>query len=288
MIRIALVGCGEIAAAAHLPALEALEAQGVIEVAAVCDVDRAKAERASRRFRVPRHFVRWQEMVDATGPDALAVCLPPGVNARVSADAVAAGLHVLCEKPPGRDVADAERMASAAAARADRVGMVAFNRRYAPLYIRAMARSARLGPPHTFSARFTRAAIGSPPSNTVEDWITSDGSHALDLAVATIGFPHRVTVARRSIGGGPDNSWTIQLHAGSASAVLVLDFASGRRVERFEWTGPGYDVALELPERGEFCQQGSPAEQWSARHATASGDVFATYGFLDEHRAFVD
>jgi phosphoglycerate dehydrogenase-like enzyme/predicted dehydrogenase len=287
MTTIALVGCGQIATAAHLPAMKALEAKGILDLVAVCDIDRDRAERARKRFGVARSFARWTEMVDAARPDAIAVCLPPGPNADVSCDALAAGLHVLCEKPPGRDVSDAARMA-AAAARADRVHMIAFNRRYAPLYTKAITRSARLGLPHVFYGRFTRAALGSAPSNTATDWITSDGSHALDLAVATIGFPERVSVARTRIGAGPPNSWTIQLHAPNGSAVLLLDFAAGRRVERFEWAGPGYDVLLELPERGEFSQHGSPEEHWKASADAGSTEVYATYGFLDEYRAFVD
>jgi phosphoglycerate dehydrogenase-like enzyme/predicted dehydrogenase len=286
-LRYALVGCGRIAAAVHLPALTSLHKQGVVELVGVCDWTLERAKRAATPLNVPA-FERWEEMIGRTQASAMSVCLPPGANAAVAAAAIEAGVHVLCEKPPGRDLADAERMAAAAAAHPDRIGMIGFNRRHAALYRAAMARSLALGPPHAFSGRFTRASLGAPPSDTAVDWITSDGSHALDLAVATLGFPRAAGVARRRVGTGPDNSWTIHLHCDNGSALLWLDFAAGRRVERFEWTGPGYDALLELPDTAEWSQQGSAVERWPASAITQSEEVWVNYGFLHEYEAFLD
>src|SRR5262245_39929837 len=286
-LRCALVGCGRIAAAVHLPVLTSLQKQGVIELVGVCDWNVERATRTARPLNVPA-FERWEEMVDRTQATAMSVCLPPGANAAVSAAALEGGVHVLCEKPPGRDLADAERMAAAAAARPDRIGMIAFNRRHAPLYRAAMERSLVLGAPHAFSGRFSRASLGAPPSDTASDWVTSDGSHALDLAVATLGFPHAASVGRRRVGAGPDNSWTIHLHCDSGSALLWLDFTAGRRLERFEWTGPGYDAMVELPDAADWCQQGARIERWAASAMTQSGEAYINYGFLNEYKAFLD
>lgn len=285
--RVLLVGCGQIALLAHLPALARLRQEGQVELVGVCDGDGARASDAASRFGVTRSGTMWPEMARETSADAVALCLPPGPNAEASVAALEQGLHVLCEKPPGRDTAQAARMAAAAAARADRVTMIAFNRRHAPLYRRAMERSRALGEPTAFFGKFTRAGLGEQPSNTMGDWITSDGSHALDLAIATVGWPRRVSVSRAGRGGGPDNVWTLHLLGEGRSAVLLFGFASGGRVEHFEWTGAGYDVSLELPDSARWSAQGAGEEAWGAKDLTASEEYFVNYGFLDEYRTFV-
>ena len=97
----------------------------------------------------------------AAGVDAVAVCVPPGPNADVATEVAAGGFHVLCEKPPGRNAAQAHRMA--AAATGDRVTMLGFNRRSGAIYRDAMARSLALGPPTTFVGRHGAGGHGQGP-----------------------------------------------------------------------------------------------------------------------------
>lgn len=288
MTKIVLIGCGQIAMGAHLPALSLLHKESVLELVGVCDADAEKAKTAAKQFNVPHHGTDWQEVVAQSGASAVSVCLPPGPNAEISAQALEAGLHVICEKPPGRNLKQAERMALAAQSRPELVNLIAFNRRFTPLYVKAIEHSKALGDPHVFYGRFTRPSLGTDPSNTVSDWITSDGSHALDLAMATVGVPDRVSVARQQVGMGADNVWTIQLHTEQGSAVLLFDFAAGRRVERFEWSGPGYDVLLELPDRGEWSQQGENVQHWTGAEASGTADSSVNYGFKGEYGAFAD
>src|SRR5690606_11628578 len=99
----------------------------------------------------------------------------------------------------------------------------------------------------------------------------------------------RISVTRRRCGSASDNVWTVQLAGapGGGGAVLVLDFAAGRRMERFEWSGPAYDVALELPGSAEWSVRGAEVERWTLPAAPDTPDFFASYGFPDEYRAFV-
>jgi hypothetical protein len=179
-------------------------------------------------------------------------------------------------------------MAEASMEHPELISMVAFNRRYSPLYVQAMVRSRKLAPPRAFFGKFTRPGMGGSPSNTMENWITSDGSHALDLAIATVGYPHTVSVSRKAVGGSLDNVWTIHFVAKEASAILLFGFAAGRREERFEWVGAGYDVSLELPDRGLWSQQGVPVEEMKASAMTGTTEYYVNYGFLGEYEAFVD
>lgn len=287
LLKVVLVGCGSIAAHAHLPALEILRRSGMAEPVGLVDLSPDKAQTLAVKHGVAVSGTDWQEVAERTGAQAVSICLPPGPNADVAAQALARGFHVLTEKPPARDLKNAWRLADAARAYPQLVTMVAFNRRFAPLYQRVMESALKLGHPHVFSGRFTRAGLGTAPSDTLSDWITSDGSHALDLAVATLGYPRSISVTRACCGSGPDNVWTVQLHAERGAGVLVFDFAAGRRVERFEISGPGYDATLELPERGEWAQQGQASQTWQAAELTQSESHVSNYGYLGEYQAFV-
>ena len=191
------------------------------------------------------------------------------------------GLHVLCEKPPGRDVEQARAMAVAAASHPDRITMIGFNRRFNPLYLEATEHSRPLGPPTSFYGRVSGANLGKPPADGVADWLSSAGSHALDLAVATMGFPSAVGVDRRVVGAGPDNVWSIQLHCPAGSALLFFHFAAGRRTEHYEWAGATYDVRLDLPKDGDF------AVGNQLRALSRTGEFHDVNGFTGEYRAFL-
>ena len=61
IVRLGLVGCGFFARN-HLNAWRDLRAQGV-EIVALCDTDRAKAEQAARDFGVPEIYTDFSQML---------------------------------------------------------------------------------------------------------------------------------------------------------------------------------------------------------------------------------
>jgi D-galactose 1-dehydrogenase len=108
-IRIAIIGYGKIAQDQHLPAIAA---DPRFELAAV-----------STRAGDPGLGVPWfanpAELYAtmAGGLDAVAICTPPQVRHPIARDALAAGLHVLLEKPPAAtlgEIEDLEKRARAA------------------------------------------------------------------------------------------------------------------------------------------------------------------------------
>ncbi len=106
-IRIAVAGLGKIARDQHLPALAA---DPRFTLAATASPD-------TRGLDGVAHF----DSLDALlghGPrlDAVALCTPPQVRHDLAARAIAAGLHVLLEKPPGATVSEVEALAAAARA----------------------------------------------------------------------------------------------------------------------------------------------------------------------------
>jgi predicted dehydrogenase len=104
-------------------------------VAAVAARDRSRAELFAAKHSIPRVYNSYRELVEAPDLDAVYVPLPNGLHAEWTLAALAAGKHVLCEKPFTANASEARQVAEAAAA-SDRVVMEAFHWRYHPLAAR--------------------------------------------------------------------------------------------------------------------------------------------------------
>src|SRR5260370_42195618 len=94
----------------HAPALQSSE----IEIAAVCDVNLAAAERQAERFGCP-YFADHREMLAAIRPDAGAVLAPHPFHAAIPLHCLNAGAHVLAAKPIAVQGPGAARMLATAA-----------------------------------------------------------------------------------------------------------------------------------------------------------------------------
>ena len=84
------------------------------EVVAVCDLDKGHAREVAKEYKVPRVYTDHLKMLENDDIDAVSVCLPNFLHAPISMDALNAGKHVLCEKPPARSAQEALAMAEAA------------------------------------------------------------------------------------------------------------------------------------------------------------------------------
>ena len=109
--RIGFIGAGGIAHR-HFGVLEQFED---VEIAAVADVDLARAEEAAARFGA-RAFADLETMIGETALDALYICVPPFAHGTPERAALAAGLPFFVEKPVALDLATAEEIAAAVAA----------------------------------------------------------------------------------------------------------------------------------------------------------------------------
>ncbi|PRY44990.1 Gfo/Idh/MocA family protein [Umezawaea tangerina] len=116
-VRVALIGCGRIAQVAHLPALE--KADG-IDLVAVCDPSGGVARAVARRYGVPSAHTDQREVFTDPSVDAVIVAAPDRFHHSIAAEALAAGKHVLVEKPLASTVAEAEALADLV----DRTGLV--------------------------------------------------------------------------------------------------------------------------------------------------------------------
>lgn len=106
--RISIIGLGKIAQDQHLPVIRA---NPDFELAAVASQRGVEAE------GVPSFTSHTEMLAQVTDLDAVAICTPPSVRHAIAAEAIAAGKHVLLEKPPAAtlsELIDLERRAAEA------------------------------------------------------------------------------------------------------------------------------------------------------------------------------
>jgi len=152
VVRFGCLGAAKIAPAALVkPAKRAADA----EVRAVAARDRGRAEAFATRHGVPVVHGSYEELLADPDIDAVYNPLPNGLHALWTLRALAAGKHVLCEKPFAANATEAARVADAAAD-TGLVVMEAFHWRYHPLATRMVeiATSGELGPVRRVEAAF--------------------------------------------------------------------------------------------------------------------------------------
>jgi predicted dehydrogenase len=106
-----------------------------VEVVALAARDPERAASFCAKQRIPRVLGSYEELVNDPGVDAVYIPLPNGLHGRWTLAALAAGKHVLCEKPFTADAAEARTVAGAATT-SGLVVAEAFHYRYHPLAAR--------------------------------------------------------------------------------------------------------------------------------------------------------
>ncbi len=144
----AIVGCGGVTLQNHLPGLAMCPDT---EVVALCDTDPATLERARQQTVVNVTSTRYEEIVKRDDVHAVIIATPNVAHAPIALAAIAAGKHVLCEKPLAMNYADARAMAEAAE-RAAVQHMTAFTYRFVPAirYLSHLVKRGDLGQPYHY------------------------------------------------------------------------------------------------------------------------------------------
>lgn len=117
-LRIGLVGAGHIAAS-HLAAWR--DAPGC-RLAGILDVRREAAEERARQYGVERVHDAIDALVDDC--DVVDVCTPPDTHAELARAVIAAGRHLLCEKPLVTDLSQWQELAGLLEGSGSRVAVV--------------------------------------------------------------------------------------------------------------------------------------------------------------------
>jgi predicted dehydrogenase len=131
-VRIGILGAARIAPLALIkPARERVD----VVVAAVAARDVNDAQAFAAKHGIPKAHDSYEALIADPEVDAIYNPLPNALHGKWTRAAMAAGKHVLCEKPFTANAAEASEIA-AMAATSDRVVMEAFHYRYHPLFLR--------------------------------------------------------------------------------------------------------------------------------------------------------
>ena len=126
----------------HLPSLYQLTEQFV--VTALCDVSQIVLQAIGEQWRVPKRYRDYQALLAQDNVDVVLVATPDAYHAEVALAAIAAGKHVLIEKPMCMTLREADAIA-AAQQQAGVTVQVGYMRRYAPAFVTACTMIPELG-----------------------------------------------------------------------------------------------------------------------------------------------
>jgi predicted dehydrogenase len=100
-LRIGIIGCGGIVTGAHLPGYQAAG----LHVAAVYDIDEAKARAVAADFGIPVVARSAEELASRADVDVVDIAVLPWIQPQIVPVVAAAGKHMLCQKPLAMDYA---------------------------------------------------------------------------------------------------------------------------------------------------------------------------------------
>lgn len=109
-LKVAVIGCGNIATSAHIPAYIA---DGTAEIVWFCDIIRERAEAQQQHVGTGKVTEDYHEVLADPEVDAVSVCTPNTLHSEISIAALKAGKHVLCEKPAAYTYEEATKMQEA-------------------------------------------------------------------------------------------------------------------------------------------------------------------------------
>jgi predicted dehydrogenase len=187
-LKIAVVGVG-FGTRVHVPAFQS---EG-LDVVALCARRRDRAEKEAIRLGIDTVVTDFGELLSLPGLDAVSIAGPAELHHDMAIAALAAGKHIICEKPFANNAKDAREMFEAAEA-SGRTAMVAHEFRFASGRMRAkeLIDEGYIGTPTFCLARLIRGTSNAPTSPPPEFDLPNDsaaagggflfrmGSHSID------------------------------------------------------------------------------------------------------------
>jgi predicted dehydrogenase len=214
----------------HVPALRAAG----FEVRAIVGRNAERTARRADRAGIEHACTTLAEALAVPGVDAVTVAAPPAQHAELSLEAIAAGCHVICEKPFALDFAQAGEVL-AAARRAGIVHALGHELRWFPerVAVANAIRAGAIGEPRLvglvdFTPLLTDPAIRMPEwfyeAGIGGGWLGASGSHAIDMVRQWLGDFEQVsasTCVTRPGGGDADDSFILQFRLRSGVIGVI-------------------------------------------------------------------
>ena len=194
---------------------------------------------AAARWGWAEHSLDWRDAVERDDIDVIDICTPGDTHAEIALAALAAGKHVLCEKPLANTVAEAQQMTAAALEASERTGAVAmcgfsYRRTPALALARQLIAEGRIGEIRHVRAQYLQDWLSDPDSP--HTW-RLDRDRAGTGALGDIGA-HSIDTAQ----------WLSGQRIASVSAALRTFVGSRPRRSNVEGLGgSAADIADRLP-----------------------------------------
>lgn len=216
-IGVALIGCGGIALANHVPGLALCPGAQIV---ALCDSNPQALQNAAQKTGVPVTTTHYKEVLQRDDVDAVIIATPNLTHAPITLDAVAAGKHVFCEKPVAMNFDEAVKMHQAA----EKAGvrhMTAFTYRFVPAmrYMAQLVSAGHIGQPLHFRAQ------------RFQDWGSRNLGWRQNAAMAGTGelgdmLSHRIDYGHLLVG---------PITKVSASLKRFIDTRGGQKSDLDDW-----------------------------------------------------
>jgi len=257
-LRVALVGCGQIADA-HLQQIRRIPCADLV---AVCDREPLLARQAAERFHVPSQFTCLETLLETVRPDVIHLTTPVATHAPLAIRLLNAGVHVYVEKPLSVDGGEARRML-AAAKLSQRLLCLGHDQLFDPIWLecRRLIDQGAIG-----EVRHVESMLGYPIAGPFGQQVVSDPDHWVrrlpgGLFQNTMSHPlyritefltdHRPEVWATWSAGVPGVPFPTEMQAWfrGRDVTGVLQFTSRvrpfRRMTRVQGTAGGLEVDLD-------------------------------------------
>ena len=218
--------------------VRALRAAG-IDVRALVGRDPERTRRRAEQFGVDTALTSVDDALALHGVDAVTIATPPHTHAELALAAIAAGKHVICEKPFARDTAEAQRVLAAAEA-AGIVHLIGTEFRWdaGQATLARTVRSGAIGEPRLVTVMMIvpmlADATAEVPAWWADDtagggWFGAHGSQVIDQLRVTIGefagvsasLGHVATTARAA-----DEAFTVHFETATGCAGVMQSTAA--------------------------------------------------------------
>ena len=307
-LRVGVIGAGGIAEGIHMPALKHMEN---VELAAVCDCVREKAQKLAEKFEVPKWYENYRDMLEMEYLDAVYVLTQPDQLFRITIDCLRSGKHVFMEKPMGLTVFQAESIREEALNN-HRSVYVGYNRRYIPVVTETLKIVKERTAINHVAGYFYKDSSPSFYDGCGSSFVC-DVIHVIDLVrhiandTADCRNIKAGTLEMQPKDGGAAYAWfsVVQFENG-VTADIRANYETGARVHQFEIHGPGVSAYISLGYGGAECEarillSGNQKSHSQAvngagvtkeilldgRKLAESEDYWKYYGYYAEGEAFI-
>lgn len=252
--KMAVIGLGDIAEKAYLPVIGT---HPEVEITGIMSRTEATAHRIGELYRIGPGCTDLSGIF-RTEPEAVFVHTPTETHYGIVMECLRQGLHVYVDKPLSYDIRESAAMAEQAV-KSGRLLAVGFNRRFAPLYVRAKAWLEEAGGFELCSADKHRTRL---QRHNAKHTLYDDLIHMIDLLVWLAGSDCDIGDFRQAVDGDGRLRFaagSLRLAEGAASFSMAR--GAGADLERLELHGGGRSAQVVNLDRAVLSEKGQGSRE---------------------------